>query len=113
MKKFGFLFFIFSAIAFAQSKPDEYSITVHVTASRCVVEPFIKDSIPALQLKTSIGGKKYELEFDGRCSLLRLGDYKAKLVADKHNNSYEVYQVYEFQFDDGKTKKFEVVGMEE
>ena len=113
MKKLAFLFFIFSAIALAQSKPEEYSITVHVTASRCVVEPFIKGSIPALLLNASIAGKKYELESDGRCSLLRLGDYKAKLVADTHKNSYEVYQAYEFQFDDGKTKKFEVVGLEE
>jgi len=106
---------LFSGIAFAQSNSDEYSIVVHVAASRCVAEPFIKgDMMPALKLNALIGGKKYELKEGGACSLLlRPGDYKAKLITDKHSNSYEVYQVYEFQFADGKTKKFEVVGLEE
>ena len=113
MRKLAFLLLVFAGSAFAQSKPDEYSITVHVTASRCAVEPFIKGTVDALMINVSIDGKKYELKSTGPCSLLRLGDYKAKLIADQHKNSYEVYQEYEFQFSDGKTKKFELVRMKE
>jgi len=113
MKRFVLFVVCFSAFAVGQSKVDEYSISVHVSASRCVVEPFIKGTIDALKVNVSIEGKKYELKSDGGCSLLRLGDYKAKLIEDTHKNSYELRQLYEFQFADGKTKKFEVVGMEE
>ena len=42
--------------------------------------------------------------------LLVLGDYKAKLVKDEHRTTYDSYQVYEFLFPDGKTRKFQVVG---
>jgi hypothetical protein len=115
MKKFAFLFFLCCAGAFAQSKPDDHPITVHVTASRNVVEPSFKVVWLAQKLNATIDGKKYELEYRnmGGVSLLRVGDYRAKLIEDTHKNSYEVNQVYEFQFDDGKTRKFEVVGMEE
>jgi hypothetical protein len=114
MQRFAFLLLSFSTFAFTQSKPDVYSISVHVTASRCVIDPtFIKGGILALQLNASMDGKKYELRSRGGCSLLRPGDYKAKLIADTHKNSYEVYQEYEFQFSDAKTKKFELVGMKE
>ena len=115
MKKFAFLLLLFCAGAFAQAKPDDYSITVHVIASRNVVEPSLKVVWFAQKLNATIDGKKYELKYrsTGDVSLLRLGDYRAKLIEDTHKNSYEVNQAYEFQFADGKTRKFEVVGMEE
>jgi hypothetical protein len=43
-------------------------------------------------------------------SLIRF--LRAKLE-DSHKNSYEIKQLYEFQFADGKTRRFDVVGMEE
>jgi hypothetical protein len=109
------VFFLFCAGLFAQSKPDDYSITVHVTASRNILEPWLTHVRSAQKLNATIDGKKYELEYRSLAgaSLLRLGDYKAKLIEDTHKNSYELNQVYEFQFADGKTRKFEVVGMEE
>jgi hypothetical protein len=114
MKKFAFLLFLFCAGVFAQSKPNDYSITVHVTASRTVVEPSINHVWLAQKLNATIDGKKYELEYRSMAgiSLLRVGDYRAKLE-DSHKNSYEIKQVYEFQFVDGKTRRFDVVGMEE
>lgn len=102
MKKLALLVFLCSA-AFAQSKPDGYPISVHVTAS-------CRHGV-AQKLNATINGKKYELEGSG-AYLLRPGDYKAKLIEDK-GNSYEVFQVYEFQFTDGKTRKFAIVGLEE
>jgi hypothetical protein len=41
---------------------------------------------------------------------LALGDYKAKLVQDKHRTAYESSQAYEFLFPDNTTRKFTVVG---
>lgn len=113
MKRFAFLFFLLSAGVFAQSKPDDYSITVHITASRIVFGP---DHHFAQNLCATIDGKKYELEFSkqfARVLLLRVGDYRAKLIEQNNTSSYELNQVYEFKFADGKTRKFNVIGMEE
>jgi hypothetical protein len=42
--------------------------------------------------------------------LLVLGDYKAKLVSDEHKKPYFFQQAYEFQYPDGATEKFSVIG---
>jgi len=55
---------------------------------------------------------EYVKQFGG-VSLLRIGDYRARLIDNPVSSSYELNQVYEFKFADGKTRKFEVVGMEE
>ncbi|HXX13930.1 MAG TPA: hypothetical protein VEJ47_03415 [Candidatus Eremiobacteraceae bacterium] len=69
----------------------------------------------AQKVNVIIEGKKYELEAEakGKVALLALGDYKAKLIEDVHKNSYESSQTYEFQFSDGKTRKYVVVGQNE
>ncbi|HTS08524.1 MAG TPA: hypothetical protein VMP68_23355 [Candidatus Eisenbacteria bacterium] len=48
-----------------------------------------------------------------KVALLALGDYKAKLTEDVHKNNYESSQTYQFQFSDGKTRKFTVFGQTE
>jgi hypothetical protein len=92
-----------------QAKPAEYNINIHVSASRMVVHG---DSPYYQLLNTTIGGKKYELSSIGPPQrLLMLGDYKARLVSDEHfKGNYDSWQVYEFQFPDGETRKFLVVG---
>jgi hypothetical protein len=104
-----------SALCWGQSNKGEYSISVHVSSSQWIVVPSTIGPLGAQKLQVTIGGKKYELEADakGRVALLALGDYKAKLVEDVHKNSYESTQTYEFQFPDGKTRKFTVVGQSE
>jgi len=116
MKRFAFLFFLISVGVFAQSKPDNYSIVVHVAASRIAVESWGTNVQFAQKLDVTIDGKKYELEFTkqfGPVSLLRLGDYRAKLIEQDDTSSYELNQVYEFKFADGKTRKFNVIGTKE
>ena len=68
-------------------------------------------------LNVVIDGKKYELEaptlranLQAGVALLALGNYKAKLVQDKHKTAYESSQVYEFLFSDNTTRRFTVVG---
>jgi hypothetical protein len=102
----------------AAPNPDEYSINVHVTSSHWVMEPAIGTGPEAFQmLNVVIDGKKYELEaptlnanLQAGVALLALGNYKAKLVQDKHKTAYESSQVYEFLFSDNTTRKFTVVG---
>jgi hypothetical protein len=45
-----------------------------------------------------------------RHGYLAPGDYKAKLVSEKHEKPYLTQQVYELQYPDGATEKFSVTG---
>jgi hypothetical protein len=109
---------LISTFLLAAPNPDEYSINVHVTSSHWVMEPAIVTGPEAFQmLNVVIDGKKYELEaptlranLQAGVALLALGNYKAKLVQDKHKTAYESSQVYEFLFSDNTTRKFTVVG---
>ncbi len=106
------LLFSFIAFAWAGSNPNpaEYTVNIHVNASRMVPEGGARFQ----KLSVLIDGKKYELESDGVPNmLLALGDYKAKLVKDEHKVTYDSYQIYEFLFPDEKTRKFIVVGQME
>ena len=108
-------FLVLSTLCWSQSISGEYSINVHVTSSEWIVVPSSIGPLGAQKLKVVIEGKKYELEAQakGRVALLALGDYKAKLIEDVHKNNYESSQTYEFQFSDGKTRKFTVFGQSE
>ena len=105
-----FLFLSASVWAAPPAKQAEYNINVHVSASRMVKH---SESAPRYQyLNVTIDGKKYELESVlGVGELLILGDYKARLVTDKHGRGdYDSRQLYEFQFSDKTTREFDVVG---
>jgi hypothetical protein len=43
--------------------------------------------------------------------VLKLGDYKAKLVKDDRSSAFFIMQAYEILFPDGTKKKFDVVGV--
>jgi len=106
---------LLSGLCWAQSSTGEYSINVHVSSSHWIVVPTSIGPQAAQKVNVIIEGKKYELEAEakGKVALLALGDYKAKLIEDVHKNSYESSQTYEFQFSDGKTRKYVVVGQNE
>jgi hypothetical protein len=111
MKKLAFVILLFSAVAWAADpNPAEYTINVHVSASRMVWE-----GSPALsqELDVIVEGKRYVLFSSNVNALLALGDYKAKIVKDEHRTAYDSFQVYEFLFPDKKTRKFTVVGLTE
>jgi hypothetical protein len=118
MKKVALSILLLSMFSLAAPNPGEYSINVHVISSHWVIEPTILAGPEAFQkLNVIIDGKKYELEaptlranLPAGVALLELGDYKAKLVQDKHKTAYEFSQAYEFLFPDNTTRKFTVVG---
>jgi hypothetical protein len=101
------IFLLLATIAHSSDpKPADNNITIHVSATRIGL-----GSRPLQDLDVIIDGKKYELASELSVGqLLVLGDYKAKLVKDEHRSTYDSYQVYEFLFPDGKTRKFDVVG---
>lgn len=98
---------LFSAIAWARSNqnPTDYNLTAHVSSSHI-------DEHNTLTLKVTIDGKKIELRGSGPIPLVP-GDYKAKLIRDDHRNTYDSFQSYEFLFPDGKTRKYDLVGIAE
>lgn len=114
MKKLAIaVLLLFSALAWAGGEPNpaDYTINVHVSSSRMVVEG--NPIAFSQELNATIDGKKYELWSSSVNALLALGDYKAKLVRDDHRTTYDSYRVYEFLFPDNKTRKFVVVGITE
>jgi hypothetical protein len=126
MKKSLFaLLLLAPVLAWAKPKPADYTITVHVQSSHMSYEC---DSTLAIghpdcgkrqHLNVIIDGKKYELDGGQRDYLLRVGDYKAKVLADDSQDdsspegSYEYRLKYEFLFPNGKTRKYLVVGESE
>jgi hypothetical protein len=121
MKKTALLvLLLLAAYSWAAPNPDDYSINVHVSSSRWVMEPTLLGPKPYQKLDVIIDGKKYELEastfnanLEAGVTLLALGDYKAKLIRDQHKTPYEASQAYEFLLPDNKTRKFIVVGRTE
>jgi hypothetical protein len=94
----------------ADPNPADYNITVHVSKSRMVFE---RDAATQL-LNVIIAGKKYELRSVPLVNaLLAPGDYKARLIRDEHETTYDSYQIYEFLFPDHKARNFTVVGQSE
>jgi len=112
MKKIALaLLLLCSAMAWGGEEPNpaDYTINVHVSSARV-------NGRGAIRLKVAFDGKKYELEgIDAESSLLVPGDYKAKKVPVKVKDvhTYDVYGNYEFLFPDGKTRRYNLVGISE
>jgi len=103
------------ALALAETpNPADYTVPIHVASSRLIIEcPSGTNCGNVQHLNAVIGGKKFELErwVDG--NVLRIGDYKAKLIEGKQPRAEEYTRSYEFLFSDGKTGTFAVVGESE
>jgi hypothetical protein len=110
-RSFALLLIVCVAVwAVPQTKQADYSVNIHITGSRMVL--YGDSALHHQYLNVTIDGKKYELSQIGSTEqLLMLGDYKARLLTDEHGKGdYDSRQIYEFQFPDGKTRRFLVVG---
>jgi hypothetical protein len=88
--------------------PADYSIQIHVQASR-LVDICAPGCAWVPHLMVIIDGKKYELsDTITRNDLLRVGDYKARILKDER--TYEYLRTYELLLPDGWPRKFVVVG---
>ncbi|HTS38158.1 MAG TPA: hypothetical protein VMH04_20955 [Candidatus Solibacter sp.] len=90
--------------------PAEYTVNVHVVASRVTTEYGSRINSIFQVLNVVIDGQKYELKCQTSNGLLALGDYKARLVTDEHKTAYDSTQIYEFLLPDKKLRRFEVTG---
>src|SRR5690348_15691934 len=111
LRQFSFVFC--SAFTYAIPSTADYTVTVHVSATRMV--RYGNSTAHHQNLAVTIDGKKLELEsLDLPNSLLMLGDYKAKIVKDRRGTGeYDSWRVYELLLPDGKTRQFVVVGQSE
>ncbi len=105
--------FFCSILAWSLPNSPEYNISIHVSASRMVLEG--NSSAHHQNLSVLIDGKKCELEsIDATNTLLMLGDYKARLVKEHHGSGdNDLWRVYEFQLPDKRTRQFLLVGQAE
>lgn len=94
----------------SQPKPADFTINIHVQSTHLV--PDFKSE--TLFMDVLIDGKKYELaDLGSNNSVLRVGDYKAKILIEDTSKSYVISRTYELLMPDGSTRKFEVVGESE
>ncbi|HKW17987.1 MAG TPA: hypothetical protein VJO35_10800 [Terriglobales bacterium] len=105
-------FLLCSAFCLAAPVPTDYNLNVHVSSTRMVRHG---NSAYYQDLTVIIDSKKYELESLSEPNvLLMLGDYKARIVEDRHGaGEYESWRVYEFLLPDHRTRQFVVVGLSE
>jgi hypothetical protein len=96
------------------ANPADYTIAVHVQRSQ-LVEQCVSGLCGMVEhMDVVIDGKKFELsEGSYRQDLLRVGDYKAKILKDETTRAYEYLRTYEFVLPDGKTRDYIVVAEEE
>jgi hypothetical protein len=102
--------------------PEAFTANIHVQSSQ------LKEKCTSLagggsscywvqQLKVLIDGKKYILVggfgLMQTPSLLRTGDYKARIVKEDTARPYEYRRTYEFLFSDDRRRKYEVTGESE
>lgn len=107
-------------MAWGQTKAvkESYPIHVHVTASKYAVIPsqFSGSGGNLIdELTVIIDGKKYlwAAPLWRKESLLLPGNYKARVMSDKHYSPYEVSRRYMMLLPDGKTIKVTLMGIEE
>jgi hypothetical protein len=103
------------------TNPADFTVAVHVQSSR--IEADCSDVTNGTSvcfwnqhLKVTIDGKKYELVGNRAKKIwyvLRLGDYKAKVLKEDTSRNYEYQRSYEFLFSDGATGDFQVMGESE
>lgn len=118
MLKVLFAFLLLApALAFAADKPNpaDYTVTIHVQSSHLIdiCSSDIKGATCGWtqSLTVLIDGTKYEImdqRYDN--AVLRLGDYKARIVKDDTSRAYEYTRTYELLFADGATRKYNVIG---
>jgi hypothetical protein len=125
MKKIVFSLLLLGVTsAFASPNPAEFTETLHVTNSHLVLNPPGRPNpIPNQQLNVIVGGKKYELygasisamsdSAAQPAGVLRVGDYKAKLIQENLKPIYLLFRSYQILLPDGKTITLRVIGQDE
>lgn len=127
MKKVLIAFlFILPAMLWAEKlNPADYTVKVQVQNSRVQLDCGTVTNGGNFcrwqqHLTVLIDGKKFELagpttskkfySLPGPVTVLRTGEYQAKVVKDNDNHAYEYSSSYEFLFPDGELRMYQVIG---
>ncbi len=98
-------------------KSADYTIQIWVQSSRlireCDTDTTGSTCYNSQLLSAVIDRRKYELHRSRVDNVLRPGEYKARLIADKKPRREEFSREFEILFSDGKTGRFSVVGESE
>lgn len=116
------VFLMVSAMSWAEKpapNPADYSILVHVLSSH--IDTACSDVTNGnsfcdwnQRLTVLINGKKYELDsVIKKPDLLRVGDYKSKILKEENIHTYEYFRTYEFLLPDGSTRDYYVASESE
>ena len=98
--------------------PADYTVAVHVQASHIALDSSDVTGGSSVcvwnqHLNATLDGKKFDLVGNRATKsvfVLRVGDYKAKVLKEDTSRSYEYQRSYEFLFADGTTGDFQVTG---
>ncbi|MHB1936317.1 MAG: hypothetical protein ACYCOR_07000 [Acidobacteriaceae bacterium] len=107
-----------SSLAWAVPNPAAYTVSIHVVSSQIDTAYWGGTVMLYQTLHVLIDGKKYTLRgnpirFSHTIGVLAPGEYKAKLVTDKHKGTYAYARVYELLFPDQTMSKLTVIGASE
>jgi hypothetical protein len=116
-----------SCAAEAKPDPSQYTLVVHVSASRYAQmvgasgASAINPNLLSEVLTATVGNRHYKLlgptssakAFMHGNGLIDPGDYHARLTQDEHKTSYESAQQFEILLPDGATRRFTVIEQSE
>lgn len=104
-----------TSVGLSQQPHAGLHLDVHVTESRhgLVCDPLAGKCITTQLLVATVGSRIVELRlYESRVQpLLALGTYPGELVIEKTAPSYRKDESYMLTYPDGKTEKYEVVGI--
>ncbi|MGA9672621.1 MAG: hypothetical protein WBQ94_25620 [Terracidiphilus sp.] len=121
MKNFAFALLVASLMAAAPGwaeKPApnaaEYTVAIQVQSSRLTTICGSGLCNQFQSLSVTIEGKRYELTSKRMVmDVLRVGDFKAKMIKEETTKPYQYQRTYEFLFSDGTVRDYSVTGESE
>jgi hypothetical protein len=118
-----FLILVATAVWAEKPKPNplDFTINIHVQSSRLKVECGDVSSGTSVcywyqHLSVTVDGKKLELRGNMMMKaeyLLKLGDYKAKILKEEGTRAYGYQRTFQMLFPDGAVAEYLVVGESE
>lgn len=102
-----------AGLAFQASQTPQQNIVILESRLDDTCSTISDHCFPTQHLIAKVGERKIELrKYESRReALLKLGTYSAKLVQDKPTQSYRLNESYILTYPDGKTEKFDLVGL--
>ena len=104
---------LLAPMSLAAQQPGD-TVTIHVSASHFTVIPADRSTASFEILTAVIQGRKVELSaFLSGPDMLLPGNYRARLVSEKHESQYELRQYWEILLPGNRARTFALIGLRE